>query len=160
MASQSQSLFDPYRATASGLYIKVNKLYSEKLTSLVLLFHGEAGITATHLTGSHWNFSEATAYEWRSKTGLIKYHFHPTSSPDTERDSLALGLITPVTEAVLLRIDSATSNDYLELEIVSSQNFSEYSLLSQTIFSVCVIDFLLGCGMSDTVPDWRGSVRG
>ena len=52
MASQSQSLFDPNRATASGLYIKVNKLYSQKLTGLVLLFHGEAGITATLLIGT------------------------------------------------------------------------------------------------------------
>ena len=37
---------------------------------------------------------------------------------DTESDLLSLGLITPKSEAVIARVDSASSNDYLELEIV------------------------------------------
>ena len=51
--------------------------------------------------------------------GLVKYHF-PVSglALDTESDLLSLGLITPKSEAVIARVDSASSNDYLELEIV------------------------------------------
>ena len=74
-------------------------------------------------------FAESTAYEWKGKTGLVKYRFH-SSSPDTERDSLAVGLITPSSQAVILRIDSSSSNDYLEVEIVSNQNFPPEFLLS------------------------------
>ena len=40
---------------------------------------------------------------------------------DTETDLLSLGLITPKSEAVIARVDSASSNDYLELEIVRRQ---------------------------------------
>ena len=49
----------------------------------------------------------------------MKYHF-PVSglALDTESDLLSLGLITPKSEAVIARVDSASSNDYLELEIV------------------------------------------
>jgi hypothetical protein len=35
-------------------------------------------------------------------------------------DVIALGFITNKEDAVLLRIDSGTSNDYMELEIVST----------------------------------------
>jgi hypothetical protein len=34
-------------------------------------------------------------------------------------DMLALGFITTKEDAVLFRVDSGTSNDYMELEIVS-----------------------------------------
>ena len=34
-------------------------------------------------------------------------------------DTLALGMITALEEATLLRVDSSTSNDYMEMEIVS-----------------------------------------
>jgi len=35
-------------------------------------------------------------------------------------DVIALGFITSKEDAVLLRIDSGTSNDYMELELVSA----------------------------------------
>jgi hypothetical protein len=35
-------------------------------------------------------------------------------------DVIALGFITSKEDAVLLRIDSGTSNDYMELELVST----------------------------------------
>lgn len=38
-----------------------------------------------------------------------------------KRDTLAMGFITTVSDAVLLRIESASSNDYLEIEIVSNE---------------------------------------
>ena len=63
--------------------------------------------------------SESTALEWLGKTGLVKFSFPPKTSIDTETDKLSLGLITPRSQAVILRADSLSSNDYLELEIVS-----------------------------------------
>ena len=83
------------------------------------------------------SFAESTAYEWKGKTGLIKYRLH-SSNPDTERDSLALGLITPSAQAVLLRIDSSSSNDYLEVEIVSNQNFPPEVVLSSLLSGIIV----------------------
>lgn len=49
---------------------------------------------------------------------MIQYLFPPGKQPDTEEDSIAIGFITMKTDAVLLRIESATSQDYMELEIV------------------------------------------
>ena len=62
--------------------------------------------------------SESTSLEWLARTGLVKYHFPPKSNPDTESDVLSLGIITPQADAVVARVDSSSSNDYMELEIV------------------------------------------
>ena len=61
---------------------------------------------------------ESISLEWLARTGLVKYHFPPKSNPDTESDVLSLGIITPQADAVVARIDSSSSNDYMELEIV------------------------------------------
>jgi len=63
---------------------------------------------------------ESVAYEWGpSKPGLIRYTYDPKKRPDTQVDAMSLGFITPLENAVLLRVDSGTTNDYLEMEIVS-----------------------------------------
>lgn len=36
-----------------------------------------------------------------------------------KKDTVALGFVTSVNDAVLVRIESASSDDYLEIEIVS-----------------------------------------
>ena len=59
------------------------------------------------------------AYEWSTRPGLIRYYYHHDRRPDTKTDILSVGLITPLDNAVLLRVDSEESNDYLELEMVS-----------------------------------------
>ena len=41
---------------------------------------------------------------------------------DTQTDLLSLGLITARSDAVILRVDSASYTDYLELQIVSVKN--------------------------------------
>lgn len=64
-------------------------------------------------------FSESIAYEFGATKGLIQYTFPPGRQPDTEDDSIALGVITTKTDAVLLRIESSNTQDYLEMEIVS-----------------------------------------
>lgn len=41
---------------------------------------------------------------------------------ETKADSLTLGLITPKDNAVILRIESATTSDYIQMEIVCTTN--------------------------------------
>lgn len=62
--------------------------------------------------------TESVAYEFGAGRGLIQYQFPPGNQPDTEEDNIALGLITSKTDAVILRIESANTQDYFELEIV------------------------------------------
>lgn len=62
--------------------------------------------------------TESVAYEFGSNKGMIQYMFPPGKQPDTEEDSIALGFITTKSDAVLLRIESSTTQDYMELEIV------------------------------------------
>lgn len=50
---------------------------------------------------------------------MIQYIFPAGKQPDTEEDSIALGFITTKADAVLLRIESTTTQDYMELEIVN-----------------------------------------
>ena len=64
-------------------------------------------------------FLESVAYHWGPKSGLILYHFMEGSQPNTKFDILSMGFITPLENAVIVRIDSKSSNDFFELEIVS-----------------------------------------
>lgn len=64
---------------------------------------------------------ESVAYEWSSKPGLIRYYYHTDRRPDTRTDILSFGFITALADAVMLRIDSDGSNDYIEVEIVSAR---------------------------------------
>jgi hypothetical protein len=61
------------------------------------------------------------SYEWGLKGGTISFRYPSDKRPDTSRDVLSLGFITPSFDAVLMRIDShpGATNDYLQLEIVS-----------------------------------------
>lgn len=49
---------------------------------------------------------------------MIQYTFPAGKDPDTGEDSIALGFITMKADAVLLRIESSSTSDYMELEIV------------------------------------------
>jgi hypothetical protein len=67
-------------------------------------------------------FLESTSLEWRPKTGLVRYTA-PASNGGQGVDRLALGLITPQVDAVLLRLDyTKEPTRFLELSIVSQQN--------------------------------------
>lgn len=59
---------------------------------------------------------------------MIQYLFPPGKQPDTEEDSIAIGFITMKTDAVLLRIESATSQDYMELEIVMQLSCAPFAI--------------------------------
>ncbi|XP_031785413.1 neurexin-1 isoform X3 [Nasonia vitripennis] len=71
---------------------------------------------------------EAVSYEFRAERGLITYTFPPDRRPEMKRDTLAVGFITTVSDAVLLRIESASSNDYLEIEIVEGNVLAVYNM--------------------------------
>lgn len=47
---------------------------------------------------------------------------------DTEEDNIALGFITTKSDAVILRVESATTQDYMELEIVEGNIFMVYNI--------------------------------
>lgn len=66
-----------------------------------------------------FGISESISYEFGPGTGMITFTFPPDKMPDTKSDLVALGFITMADNGVLVRIDSGTSNDYMELEIVS-----------------------------------------
>ena len=62
--------------------------------------------------------SESLSYEFGPGRGLITYAFPEERRPEMKSDVIALGFITTKDDAILLRVDSATSQDYMELEIV------------------------------------------
>lgn len=59
---------------------------------------------------------------------MIQYTFPAGKHPDTEEDVLALGFITMKSDAVLLRIESSTTQDYMELEIVNTEAKIDFPL--------------------------------
>lgn len=59
------------------------------------------------------------AYEFGPNRGIITYTFPEDRRPEMQEDTIAIGFITSKSDAVLLRLISGTSNDYIELEIVS-----------------------------------------
>lgn len=61
---------------------------------------------------------ESVAYEFGAGRGIVQYQFPTGNQPDTEADNIALGFVTMKTDAVLLRVESANTQDYFELEIV------------------------------------------
>ncbi|XP_025992854.2 neurexin-1 isoform X3 [Solenopsis invicta] len=81
----------------------------------------------TSFTGPTCN-DEAIAYEFGAGRGIITYTFPPDRRPEMKRDTVALGFVTGVSDAVLLRIESASSNDYLEIEIVEGNVFAVYNM--------------------------------
>ncbi len=81
---------------------------------------------------SVFSFSlESTSLEWRPKTGLVRYTAPASNGGQGGQgvDRLALGLITPQVDAVLLRLDyTKEPTRFLELFIVSQQN-TTFSLI-------------------------------
>jgi hypothetical protein len=77
---------------------------------------------------------ESTSLEWRPKTGLVRYTA-PASNGGQGVDRLALGLITPQVDAVLLRLDyTKEPTRFLELSIVSQQNTEKFIAYSTVLY--------------------------
>lgn len=68
-----------------------------------------------------------------SKPGLIRFYYDHDSRPDTRTDVLSFGFITPAADAVILRVDSETSDDYVEAEIVAGNVFVSYNLGTEDV---------------------------
>lgn len=83
------------------------------------------------ITGNLYNqfcVSESTAYEFGPGTGLVTFEYPEGRWPNAHRDLLALGFMTAQKEdATVFRLDSANSNDFMELEIVSDGLGFEHS---------------------------------
>ncbi|XP_074654685.1 neurexin-3-like [Tubulanus polymorphus] len=71
---------------------------------------------------------ESIAYKFGNRGGLIMLNFPQSQRPDTKRDQLALGFITEDKDAVLTRIDSGSSEDFIQMEIVSGEIFVTYNM--------------------------------
>ncbi|XP_054713514.1 neurexin-1-like [Uloborus diversus] len=71
---------------------------------------------------------ESVSYKFGQRGGLITFSFSSDKRPDTKSDLLALGFISSTDNAVLVRIDSGSSNDYMELEIVDGNVFMVYNM--------------------------------
>lgn len=62
--------------------------------------------------------AEAIAYEFSSGKGIISYILPNGHKSKPTKDTIAVGFMTSINDAVLLRIESSRSNGYLEIEIV------------------------------------------
>ncbi|CAH1124036.1 unnamed protein product [Ceutorhynchus assimilis] len=71
---------------------------------------------------------ESVSYEFGPNPGIITYTFPEDNRPEMQEDSIALGFITTKSDAVLLKIISGTSNDYIEIHIVEGNVFAVYNL--------------------------------
>ena len=60
----------------------------------------------------------STAYRFNPGDGIIHFHLPLAEQKATKVDELALGFITTQADAILARINSADSNDYIQLELV------------------------------------------
>ncbi|XP_034137714.1 neurexin-1 isoform X6 [Drosophila guanche] len=73
-------------------------------------------------------YDESIAYEFGNNKGMVQYTYPENAQADTEEDNVAMGFITTKPDAVLLRIESATTQDYMELEIVEGNIFMVYNI--------------------------------
>ncbi|CAH1970837.1 unnamed protein product [Acanthoscelides obtectus] len=71
---------------------------------------------------------ESVSYEFGPNRGIILYTYPEETRQEMQEDVIALGFITTKSDAVLLRIVSGTSNDYIEMYIVEGNVFVVYNL--------------------------------
>lgn len=64
---------------------------------------------------------DSVAFEFGPKHGVLIYSYPEDRRPDSKSDILAFGFITVQENAQLIRITSASSNDFLELTLVNSK---------------------------------------
>ncbi|XP_071747001.1 neurexin 1 isoform X2 [Lepeophtheirus salmonis] len=78
---------------------------------------------------------DAVSYHWG--TGNIVYEYPSDKRPDTNKDTLSLGIITPSFDAILARIDSyrdsSKPGDFMQLEINGGKVYMNYNLGSKDI---------------------------
>ncbi|UXI16541.1 neuronal PAS domain-containing protein 4 [Sarcoptes scabiei] len=75
----------------------------------------------------------SAVYQFGSSSGLITFTFDEKNRPDTRNDLLILGFITNKKNGILVRIDSGTTSDYLQLEIIEGFVWVSYNLGTEDI---------------------------
>jgi len=64
---------------------------------------------------------EGVAYTFGHAGGLIVYSFPDYELPDARRDEFAVGVVTSQRSAVVLRVVSGSSSDFIDMELVRIQ---------------------------------------
>jgi len=71
-------------------------------------------------TGTGAAVADGIAYKFGERGGgIITLRFRDGERRDTRRDVIALGFSTTTADAVLLRVSSTSSTDFLRIELVS-----------------------------------------
>ncbi|CAH2094247.1 unnamed protein product [Euphydryas editha] len=73
-------------------------------------------------------YDESIAYEFGPGRGIITYTFPPSAVADTETDKVAVGFVTSKSDAVILRIESSNTQDYMQMEIIRGNLFMVYNV--------------------------------
>lgn len=69
------------------------------------------------------NLLDGIAYKFGSQGGLITFTFGENEKMNTRQDSIAFGFITSQSDAVLVRVTSGSSADYIEVELVNESKY-------------------------------------
>ncbi|XP_013147690.1 PREDICTED: neurexin-1 [Papilio polytes] len=83
-------------------------------------------------------YDESIAYEFGPGRGALTHSLAPHARADTEADRVALGFLTSKPDAVLLRIESSNTQDYMQMEIVSS-NFIPLGIVASVLIAIILI---------------------
>ncbi|GAB1597700.1 neurexin-2-like isoform X5 [Argonauta hians] len=97
--------------------IDLNDIYPKVLTNATRV-HGQV------LAGC----KESTTYYFGPNPGLLQYTYPSKKRKDRTEDLLAFGLKTKQKDAVLVRVQSKESDDYLEAELVDGNIFVVYNM--------------------------------
>ncbi|XP_008554083.1 neurexin-3 [Microplitis demolitor] len=71
---------------------------------------------------------EGVAYEFGSGKGIITYILPNSHKLKSTKNIIALGFVTSVNDAVILRVESSNNDEYLEIEIVEGNIFVVYNI--------------------------------
>ncbi|XP_043199961.1 neurexin-1-like isoform X3 [Amphibalanus amphitrite] len=76
---------------------------------------------------------ESVSYEFGPGGGQIEYQYERNRRPDRRSDLIAVGFSTTKPDGTLLRIDSDTHTDYLEIKLIESNVYMVYDVGSETL---------------------------
>ncbi|XP_050438780.1 neurexin-1a isoform X2 [Adelges cooleyi] len=68
------------------------------------------------------------SYEFGPDGGMMSYSFPVGQQPDMQNDKLAFGIITSKLNGVMFRVDSGTSSDYLQVEMINGNIIVVYNI--------------------------------
>ncbi|XP_071834304.1 neurexin-1-like isoform X4 [Apostichopus japonicus] len=88
--------------------------------------------SATSFTGKNCSESSIT-FAFGAAGGLISLSLPEDQWMTTDRDEISMGFVTTSEDAVLMRIDSADSDDYIEMEIVKGKLVVVYNFGTEDI---------------------------